>query len=230
MARRENAFKQKAKIEKKETALAEEMEEIVVKLGAVEAGEKQILADLKDAPNGGHREEKLSITDAPPLAALADSISIPQTVSRADGHLPSPKIAVASAMRKLRELPLRKLDIQAVEVFQPFRTPLPTQALTANEECSVRAIFRISGTEALALTREKAAFQLACYVNNLTAAGAAPMLGKSEGQLIEDKLDYTIHVRFCNLAAGLYRLTTVVVILTSPRMTASYQGPIFRVS
>jgi hypothetical protein len=230
MVRRENTFRQKSNIVKNEPASAGELEEIVVKLGAAEAGGKQNPADLRDLLRGRRQEEKLSLTDAPSLAALADSMPTTQTIIKPDGPLASPKIAAAAAMQNRRELPPRKLDIRAVEVFSPSRSSLPTQTLTADEGCSVQIIFRIAGTEALALTREKAAFHLACYVTNLTAGGAAPMLGKSEGQLIENKLDYTIHTRLSNLASGLYRLTTVVVIVTSPRLTASYQGPVFHVS
>jgi hypothetical protein len=173
-------------------------------------------------------DEKPSMALAQTEAALAENISIPKTIFKAGDTPERQKIAAESITQKLPEVSGGSVTIQSVRVFQSVGTQAPALMLTTGEGFAVQTIFHLSGMDALALTNEKAPYQVACYIYNLTEGGA-PLLNTCKGQLAESKFEYTINAYLPSLSPGLYRLTTLVTISTTRNQTAHYQGPIVHV-
>jgi len=174
-------------------------------------------------------DKKFSITAVQPQAAIAENITIPKTTFKAENILERQKIAVEPATPKLPEMSVKNVSIQAVQVFQPVASPLPTLTLTAEKRFAVQTIFHLSGIGALALTGEQAPFRAACYIYNLTDGGVR-LLYTSKGELTETKIEYTINEYIPSLGPGLYRLSTLLTISSARNLTAHYQGPIVHVS
>jgi hypothetical protein len=175
------------------------------------------------------KDGKPSMALAQTEAAIAENISIPKTIFKAGDTPERQKIAAEPTAQKLPEISVTKVNIQSVKVFQSVGTQVPTLMLTAGEGFAVQTIFHLSGIGALALTSERAPYQVACYIYNLTEGGV-PLLNTSKGQLIDNKLEYTINAYLPSLGPGLYRLTTLVTISTARNLTAHCQGPIVHVS
>jgi hypothetical protein len=175
------------------------------------------------------KDEKLSMALAQTEAAIAENVSIPKTIFKAGDTFERQKIAAEPVTQKLPETSVRNVNIQSVKVFQPAGTQVSKLKLAAGEGFAVQTIFHLSGVGALALASEQAPYQVACYIYNLTQGGS-PLLNTSKGQLIDNKLEYTINAYLPSLGPGLYRLTTLVIILTARKLTAHCQGPIVHVS
>jgi hypothetical protein len=147
----------------------------------------------------------------------------PEPVTR-----PAPPPARAEAPAPGHREPAISLTVSDVQVSRAGVPGVAALVLSSGEAFVVQTHFRL-GPEALSLTAQEPSYELQVYAREVTS-GTSALLATDKGSLARDALEYPVKMQASGLAAGLYRLLTLVTLGAPVNMLGHREGPIIHVA
>jgi hypothetical protein len=121
------------------------------------------------------------------------------------------------------------LVVSDVQVFRQEAPGVLVLNIIPGESVTVQSLFQLRGPQASHLTDEGSPYEVLVYANEVTS-GVSSLLTSYQANLTKGVLEYTAQMQAPGLTPGLYRLFTMVVLLTPQKMAGYYEGPIIRVA
>lgn len=120
------------------------------------------------------------------------------------------------------------LIVSDVQVFQVEDPDNSTLFIPQNEPFIIQVRFLIQGSEAKTLIFKESKFKIKVYANEIFT-GKSMLIRTYSAAPIRNILEYTAPVEMHGLSPGLYRLSTIIILQTTPILAGFYGKTIIHV-
>lgn len=208
-----------------EKLAAEQRISFVVRLTVAEQG--QVRRTVVEHAHSGKKETFVNL-DIHRLAAFMKACISSQIIPgpAVPSHPPS---SVSETLIPVPSMPSTHLVVSAVQVFRQEAPDVMVLGILSGETVTVQSRFQLRGPEASHLADAEPPFEVLVYTYEVTS-GVSSLLTSYQANLAKGVLEYIAQMQAPGLTPGLYRLFTMVVLLTPLKAAGYYEGPIIKVA